>query len=322
MSDRLMGKSAYEVLGVPAQASGAELKKAYRRRMRQTHPDLGGDAEVFAAVQEAWAQVGTPAGRAAYDRRRRSPAAAEPDPRVWATGASARSSTTRSSGGRARSYGHPGGWSRQRYLTLIREWVGRGVDLPDPYEPALVARAPRELRLLLADAVAEEATAKSLTSLGSAFAVWHDVATTRGSRRAGTSGGGAGATKIDHVVLGPTGLFAVRSEDWDAPVKVGGRDLHSDGLGAKERPFKDLAGRLKAARSWGLSFTALVIVLPDEHLEADVTTVGRPRRLARLVVRRSAIAEVVRTGPPGLPGLAKDVLFDRRTHLQRAIAFV
>lgn len=322
MSDRLMGESAYEVLGVSAQATGAELKRAYRRRMRQTHPDLGGDAEVFAAVQQAWAQVGSPAQRAAYDRRRRSPAAAQPDPRVWTTGASARAGTTRSSGGRSRSYGHPGGWSRERYLRLIREWAGRGVDLPDPYEPALVARAPRELRLLLADAVAEEATATALASLGSAFTVWHDVATARGSRRTGASGGGAGATKIDHVVLGPTGLFAVQSEDWDAPVQVGGRDLHSEGLGAKERPFKDLAGRLKAARSWGLRFTALVIVLPDEHLQADVTAVGRSRRLARLVVRRSAIASMVRTGPPGLPGLAKDVLFDHRTHLQRSITFV
>ncbi|MGC0141677.1 J domain-containing protein [Pseudactinotalea sp. Z1732] len=320
MSDRLMGRSAYEVLGVSAQASDAELKRAYRRMMRQSHPDLGGDPEVFAAVQAAWAQVSSPRLRAVHDQRRRSSPAAGPEPeqRVWAAGTAGRSSASRSAPARARSHGHPGGWSRQQYLTLVREWVGRGVDLTDPYEPALVRRAPREIRHLLADAVAEEATAKALADLGSAFTVWHDVATTRSPRSAAA----AGHTKIDHIALGPTGLFAIQSEDWGAPVRPGTRDLHSEGLAERERPMKDLAGRLRAARSWGLHFTALVVVLPDGHLEADTAVVGRSRRLRRMVVRSSAIAALLRTGVPGVPGLEADVLFDWRTRLHRSIHFV
>src|SRR5690625_2768952 len=207
MSDRLMGKSAYEGLGVPADASEAALKRAYRHRMRQTHPDLGGDPEAFLLVQEAWAQVATAQLRAEHDRRRRGAPVAVDDERVWTSGRPDRRGraqtwgASRSNRSRARSHGHPGGWSRERYLTLIREWAGRGTEVPDPYAPSLVRRAPRELRLLLADAIAEEATATALSELRSAYTLWHDVATGAGR------GVDAGLAKIDNVVLGPTGLF-------------------------------------------------------------------------------------------------------------------
>ena len=60
-----LSASAYEVLGVAASASDDELRRAYRLRLRQTHPDTGGDAALFIRVQRAWEHVGTPAGRAA-----------------------------------------------------------------------------------------------------------------------------------------------------------------------------------------------------------------------------------------------------------------
>src|SRR5690606_11927008 len=89
------------------------------------------------------------------------------------------------------------------YLALIREWAGRGVDLDDPYDPALVRSAPREIRRLLADALAEEATANTVSELGMGFTVWHDVDTS-----------GYPADKLDHVVLSPSGLYGVLSEDF------------------------------------------------------------------------------------------------------------
>src|SRR5699024_197729 len=94
---------------------------------------------------------------------------------------------------RARSQGHPGGRRREQYLTLIREWAGRGVELPDPYDPALVRSAPVEIRRLLADALAEEATARIVADLGMGYTVWHDVAT-----------GTGGHEKVDHIVLAPS----------------------------------------------------------------------------------------------------------------------
>ncbi len=316
------GRDAYAVLGVPADASERDLRRAYRRKMRENHPDLGGDAAAFSLVQWAWDQVGTSEARASYDSARRTGTASStgasgsgrPDAgdRVWSAGAT----TSRSEPSRARAHGHPGGWYRQRYLDMIREWVGRGVDLPDPYDSELTERAPWDIRHVLADAIAEEETAKSLATLNSGVTLWHDVAIPP------RFASGRGPNKIDHIALGPSGLFAIQSEDWLETVQVGGRDLLSSALSAKERPMKDLSRRAAVARSWGVSFTGLLIVLPDADLEEDLHVVGRPRSPARFAVRRSMISTVVGSGLPGIPGLPDDVVFEWRTRLQRAIRFI
>lgn len=61
----------YAVLGVPRSASADEIRTAYRRAARATHPDLHpGDAsahERFKRVQLAYEVLGDPARRAAYD---------------------------------------------------------------------------------------------------------------------------------------------------------------------------------------------------------------------------------------------------------------
>lgn len=196
MSDSPASPTPYEILGVAADASHAELRKAYRRLLRETHPDTGGDPARFTAVQDAWARIGETGSRVRWDRGR--PAAGGDAP-GGTSGESARRSVANNSSPRARAYGHPGGHSRERFLVLMREWAGRGTRLDDPYDPALVRSAPRELRHLLADALAEEATARAVSSLGIGYTIWSDVATERG--------------KLDHVVLGPAGLFAIMSED-------------------------------------------------------------------------------------------------------------
>jgi hypothetical protein len=58
----------YEVLDVPATADAAEIKKAYQRRVRSSHPDVGGSAGLFRLVQEAFDTLSDPSKRAAYDR--------------------------------------------------------------------------------------------------------------------------------------------------------------------------------------------------------------------------------------------------------------
>ncbi|MDN5811930.1 MAG: J domain-containing protein [Arthrobacter sp.] len=61
-------RTHYEVLGITRDASLAEVKTAYRRAARTTHPDQGGDAAAFRVVSLAYQTLRDPVSRAAYDR--------------------------------------------------------------------------------------------------------------------------------------------------------------------------------------------------------------------------------------------------------------
>jgi len=315
MPDSPLSASPYEVLGVDAGASDEELKRAYRRRLRETHPDTGGSAEEFRAVQQAWERVGTPEARAAF-RRERSPfggSAAESTGNSEGSWAASRTEgTRRDSRPRARSYGHPGGWRRERYLAMMREWAGRGTSLEDPYDPALVRRAPYEIRHTLADALAEEATARATAELGIGYTVWHDVLAHDGG-------------KIDHLVLGPTGLFALQSEDYGGAVGVRRGELvpRASGVILDGRPAHDLAERARRlGRALGVRFAGAIIVLPDDDLEAPVAEIGTHRGVALLAVQRSVLGHLLRTGVPGVPRAVGLDLFEVRSRLQRGVHFI
>ena len=43
----------YETLGVPSDASDADIKRAYRREIRKAHPDRGGTNEDMAELNRA-----------------------------------------------------------------------------------------------------------------------------------------------------------------------------------------------------------------------------------------------------------------------------
>ena len=58
----------YELLGIPRDAAEDEVKRAYRRKAREHHPDAGGDGEVFKAVTHAYQVLSDPQKRARYDR--------------------------------------------------------------------------------------------------------------------------------------------------------------------------------------------------------------------------------------------------------------
>ena len=307
MPDSPMSASPYEVLGVPAGATDEDLRRAYRRLLRETHPDTGGDPQRFIAVQAAWERVGSPDARAQYDRGR-SPLG---EPASWAPSSGPRTSGDRPASTRptARTFGHPGGWRRERYLVLLREWVGLGESIPDPYDPVLVRRAPREIRHLLADALAEEATARRLGSLGIGYTVWHDVAA------------GGSDEKIDHVVLGPTGLFAIQSEDFGGPVGVRRGELTGEAL-AGERPMHELAVRAKTvARAAHVKFTGLLLVLPDEHLDEPAASLGSSRGAEQVVLRASVLLTALRDGLPDSRPVGGNEIFEVRTRLQAAIRF-
>ena len=61
-------REPYAVLGVPNTATATEIRRAYRQRLRQLHPDTGnGDPAEFHALLAAYRVVGHPTRRRAYD---------------------------------------------------------------------------------------------------------------------------------------------------------------------------------------------------------------------------------------------------------------
>ncbi|HEU0257253.1 MAG TPA: DnaJ domain-containing protein [Microbacteriaceae bacterium] len=326
----------YEILGVPATASQDDLRRAYRRMLRLSHPDMGGDAERFQAVQDAWQRVGDPARRAAYDRGSGpgSEAAGEPFSAgsSWPAGRPGNDGPTTSSsgphhsaswrarpGGRAgsplaKTYGFPGARARERFLTLIEEWAGRGSHVEDPYDVSFVRSAPPEIRQELAKAMAEEETARQLAALGIGFTVWNAVA------------GWDDDYQIDHVVLGPAGLFAIHSADWGCRVALTRAEVTGDALAHKETPLADLAyNARKVAHGLGVRFTASIVVVPDDDVDDIIDTVRRGRLAGSCLVARSALPGVLR----GTIGVAADRgtvatadLMEVRTRLQQGLELV
>ena len=308
MPDSPAAATPYEVLGVNPTASEEDLRRAYRRLLRRTHPDVGGSAEQFHAVQIAWERVGDPQRRSDYDRHRYQQDASESTHSAYAAPAAGRSAT---SSVRARMYGHPGGQTRQRYLSLIREWAGRGTTIEDPYAPELVRTAPRELRHYLAKALAEESTAQIVSGLGIGFTAWHDVDP------------GDQGTKLDHVVLGPAGLFGVLSEDWGGPVQLRRGELAGEILLPGERPIQDLQDAAKVlSRSLKIRFTALIVVLPDDAVPEPLIVAGRGRRPTVVTIARSRLIGLLRDGLPGMERGSFEKVFELRSRLQNGINFV
>ena len=59
----------YDVLQVPRDADAGLIKAAWRSQAKTTHPDVGGRADAFARLEEAYRTLADPALRAAYDRK-------------------------------------------------------------------------------------------------------------------------------------------------------------------------------------------------------------------------------------------------------------
>ena len=62
-----MGTDLYEVLGVTYSANSEEIKAAYRKLVKQHHPDAGGDKKEILSINAAWEVLGDPVQRHLYD---------------------------------------------------------------------------------------------------------------------------------------------------------------------------------------------------------------------------------------------------------------
>lgn len=61
----------YRTLQVDPGADGDVIRAAYRVLAARHHPDVGGSAELMAALNDAWSILSDPGKRAEYDRQRR-----------------------------------------------------------------------------------------------------------------------------------------------------------------------------------------------------------------------------------------------------------
>jgi curved DNA-binding protein CbpA len=107
----------YAVLGVSTDADPETIRNAFRRLARRYHPDTGGDAHYMSAINKAWAELGDPELRAAYDQRmgieREDTATAEaPPPEPEAGSLATRMATRMASGtGTVLDFGRYEGWT-------------------------------------------------------------------------------------------------------------------------------------------------------------------------------------------------------------------
>jgi len=57
----------YSLLGIARSATDEEIKRAFRKKAHELHPDKGGDAEQFKKVNEAYQTLSDPQKRRQYD---------------------------------------------------------------------------------------------------------------------------------------------------------------------------------------------------------------------------------------------------------------
>jgi len=160
------------------------------------------------------------------------------------------------------------------------------------------------VRRMLADALAEEGTASAIADLGIGFTAWHDVVC-----------GADAAQKLDHVVVGPTGLYGLVSEDFGDTVRFRQGEVTGAAVGSAT-PVADLLSRIRSiSRTARVRFAGAILILPDDDVDQPVSALGSVRGLLVCVVKRSAVRTVLRRGIPGARPLGATEAFDVRTRL-------
>ncbi|MDR8018121.1 J domain-containing protein [Nesterenkonia aerolata] len=127
----------YDVLGISPAADAQQIRRAYRRRVRDSHPDLGGSSAQFQQVQHAFDVLNDESARADYDRSLREAGSESPG----AAGAAYRDDRS-----------DWGGYGRGTFTAGARG-SGQGTERTGDYRPSGMAHQPPVYRPELSDTV-------------------------------------------------------------------------------------------------------------------------------------------------------------------------
>lgn len=115
----------FDVLGINADADQTEVSRAYRQRVKETHPDQGGSKEAFVRLQRAYTAIRNGDAVVGED--------VDPTP-------SPSESTTGPNAGRGQTQGPPPGMSRMTYLDYgVLADYGWEIDDEDLFDAAAEA---------------------------------------------------------------------------------------------------------------------------------------------------------------------------------------
>lgn len=145
-------------------------------------------------------------------------------------------------------------------IWLISRFVSRKID---EYEHERVS--------FLKGATGEQAVARKIDDLPDDFCVIHDLATPFGN--------------LDHVVIGPTGVFILETKNWKGTITTDGKGgiLHND-MPPKKAPIKPLVARMMSVRDkvktlcdagQDLPYFNAVLVFPSARVEAKWGQTGK-----------------------------------------------
>jgi hypothetical protein len=147
--------------------------------------------------------------------------------------------------------------------------------------------------------------------LGIGFTAWHDVDT------------GDRTDKLDHIILGPAGLFGLLSEDWGGIVQLRRGELVGETLPEADHPIHQFEDAVRSlSRRLKIRFTALIVILPDGDLDDPLALPKRGRRPAIIGIPRSRLVGVLRNGLPGMERGSFEKVFELRSTLQNGVQFV
>jgi hypothetical protein len=126
--------------------------------------------------------------------------------------------------------------------------------------------------------------------------------------------------KIDHIVLGPSGLYGILSEDFGGPVRLRRGELVGDGVSGA--PVAELVASMRGmARAAGVRFSGAIVVLPDDDVMHVIDEIGKVRGTPVAIVARGALATVLRRGITGSRSIGGNEVFDVRSRLQQTVRF-